>query len=184
MYPIPASKPRICPSRLPGSNKRGEEPCRNDKVRCVGFVQDPELRAKFAGRMDDVVQYFHLLAEDLRRQMAKLGFRTVDEMVGHAELLKVWWWIFPRCCQPQCLSACFFLCAMIGAKFGYFFWEVVFSGPLFTLHAECVCVCVCERERERERQTEFVHVCVCVSPRMCLCVHACMRACTCALSVV
>ncbi len=54
----------------------------------VGIAtQDPELRAKFDGRVEDLVNYFRFLAEDLREHMAMLGFRTVDEMVGQSHLL-------------------------------------------------------------------------------------------------
>ncbi|MEO0604862.1 MAG: glutamate synthase-related protein, partial [Myxococcota bacterium] len=56
----------------------------------VGIAtQNPELRARFAGSPDDVVTYFTLLAEHLRTIMAELGFRTVDEMVGRVDRLKV-----------------------------------------------------------------------------------------------
>ncbi len=47
-------------------------------------TQDPRLRARFAGKADHVVHYFTLLAEDLRRLMARLGFRTLDEAIGRA----------------------------------------------------------------------------------------------------
>ncbi|KAJ1862391.1 glutamate synthase [NADH] [Coemansia sp. RSA 989] len=52
-------------------------------------TQDPELRAKFAGQPEHVINFFHYLAEDLRAIMAQLGFRSVSEMVGHAEHLSV-----------------------------------------------------------------------------------------------
>ena len=52
-------------------------------------TQDPELRKKFAGTPDAVVNYFMFLAEGLRELMAKLGFRTVEEMVGRVDKLKV-----------------------------------------------------------------------------------------------
>lgn len=56
----------------------------------VGIAtQDPELRKRFNATPDYVVNFFRFLAEDLRRYMAQLGFRTVDEMVGRVELLKV-----------------------------------------------------------------------------------------------
>ena len=55
----------------------------------VGIAtQDPELRKKFAGKPEHVINYFHFVAEELRRIMAQLGFRTVDEMVGHVERLR------------------------------------------------------------------------------------------------
>ncbi|KAJ2169077.1 glutamate synthase [NADH] [Coemansia sp. RSA 562] len=52
-------------------------------------TQDPELRAKFGGQPEHVINFFHYLAEDLRTLMARLGFCTVREMVGHAERLRV-----------------------------------------------------------------------------------------------
>ncbi|MDZ4850927.1 MAG: glutamate synthase large subunit [Pirellulaceae bacterium] len=56
----------------------------------VGIAtQDPELRAKFAGKPEHVVNYLFMVAEDAREIMAKLGFTTIDEMVGHTECLGV-----------------------------------------------------------------------------------------------
>ena len=52
-------------------------------------TQDPELRKLFTGNPDHVVNYFQFLAQDLREIMSQLGFRTVNEMVGHAEVMKV-----------------------------------------------------------------------------------------------
>jgi len=55
----------------------------------VGIAtQDPELRKRFTGKPEYVVNYFHFVAEDLRRIMAELGFRTVDEMIGRSDLLE------------------------------------------------------------------------------------------------
>jgi glutamate synthase (ferredoxin) len=55
----------------------------------VGIAtQDPELRKKFAGKPEHVVNYFFLIAEELREIMAKLGFRTIDEMVGRVDRLE------------------------------------------------------------------------------------------------
>ena len=51
-------------------------------------TQDPELRAKFAGTPEAVVNYFVMLAESLRERMASMGFRTVKEMIGRADMLK------------------------------------------------------------------------------------------------
>ncbi|MYF80103.1 MAG: glutamate synthase subunit alpha, partial [Chloroflexi bacterium] len=51
-------------------------------------TQDPELRAKFAGTPEAVVNYFTMLAEELRNRMAEMGFRTVNEMIGRADMLK------------------------------------------------------------------------------------------------
>ena len=55
----------------------------------VGIAtQDPDLRAKYDGRVEDLVNFFHFLAEDMRRHMAQLGFPTVDEMVGQSHVLQ------------------------------------------------------------------------------------------------
>ena len=52
----------------------------------VGIAtQDPVLRARFRGLPEHVVRYFFYVAEELRGIMARLGFRTVDEMVGRVE---------------------------------------------------------------------------------------------------
>jgi len=54
----------------------------------VGIAtQDPVLRAKFKGQPEHVVNFFFFIAEQVREHMAKLGYRTVDEMVGHVEKL-------------------------------------------------------------------------------------------------
>ena len=55
----------------------------------VGIAtQDAGLRKRFHGRPEDVVNFFYLVAEDLRRRMAALGVRRLDELVGRVELLK------------------------------------------------------------------------------------------------
>jgi glutamate synthase (NADPH/NADH) large chain len=55
----------------------------------VGIAtQDPELRKRFTGKPEHVINFFRFLAEDLREIMASLGFRTLDEMVGKVEMLK------------------------------------------------------------------------------------------------
>ncbi len=48
-------------------------------------TQDPELRKKFTGKPEHVVNYFFFVAEEMRQLMAKLGFRTVSEMVGQSD---------------------------------------------------------------------------------------------------
>lgn len=50
-------------------------------------TQNPALRARFAGKPEHVVNLMRFLAQDLRENMARLGFRTLDEMVGHARRL-------------------------------------------------------------------------------------------------
>jgi len=47
------------------------------------------LRAKFSGQPEQVINFFYYLAEELRGYMGKLGFRTINEMVGRADMLKV-----------------------------------------------------------------------------------------------
>ena len=55
----------------------------------VGIAtQDPELRARFAGEPEHLVNYFTFVAEDLREIMAELGFRTVNEMIGRVDVLE------------------------------------------------------------------------------------------------
>ena len=50
-------------------------------------TQDPELRKRFTGQPEHVVNYFFMIAEDVRQWMARLGFRTFDEMVGRSDKL-------------------------------------------------------------------------------------------------
>ena len=55
----------------------------------VGIAtQDPHLREKFIGTPEDVVNYFTFVAEGVRRRLASLGMRSVDDIVGRVELLK------------------------------------------------------------------------------------------------
>jgi len=52
----------------------------------VGIAtQDPVLRARFQGQPEHVVNYFFFIAEQVREHMAKLGFRKMDDMIGHVE---------------------------------------------------------------------------------------------------
>jgi glutamate synthase (NADPH) large chain len=54
----------------------------------VGIAtQDPILRKRFTGQPEHVVNYFFFVAEELREIMAKLGFRTVNEMIGQSDRL-------------------------------------------------------------------------------------------------
>ncbi|MGH9453283.1 MAG: glutamate synthase-related protein, partial [Terriglobia bacterium] len=50
-------------------------------------TQDPELRKKFQGQPEHVINYFFFVAEDLRRVMAELGFSRIDDMVGRVDCL-------------------------------------------------------------------------------------------------
>ena len=55
----------------------------------VGIAtQDPMLRAKFSGAPEHVINYLFFVAEEAREIMARLGFRTVDEMVGRSDVLR------------------------------------------------------------------------------------------------
>jgi glutamate synthase (NADPH) large chain len=51
-------------------------------------TQDPVLRARFTGKPEHVVNFMRFIAEDVRQIMAQLGFRTIEEMVGHVERLE------------------------------------------------------------------------------------------------
>ena len=54
----------------------------------VGIAtQDPELRKKFAGKPELVQEFFRFIAQEVREYMAKLGFRTMDEMIGRVDKL-------------------------------------------------------------------------------------------------
>jgi glutamate synthase (NADPH/NADH) large chain len=50
-------------------------------------TQDPELRARFTGKPEYVVNYFMYLAEETREILAQLGFHSIEEAVGHVEML-------------------------------------------------------------------------------------------------
>jgi glutamate synthase domain-containing protein 3 len=55
----------------------------------VGIAtQDPILRARFTGQPEHVINFFFFIAEQIREHMAKLGFRTVDEMVGRVDKIE------------------------------------------------------------------------------------------------
>ena len=51
-------------------------------------TQNPELRKKFAGKPEYVINFMKFIAQELREYMAKLGVATVDELVGRTDLLK------------------------------------------------------------------------------------------------
>ena len=55
----------------------------------VGIAtQNPELRKKFKGKPEAVVNYFNFIAEEVRELLAELGFRKFEELIGHVELLE------------------------------------------------------------------------------------------------
>ena len=52
-------------------------------------TQDPELRKRFSGKPEYVVNFMRFIAQELREHMARLGVRTVDELVGRTDLLRM-----------------------------------------------------------------------------------------------
>ena len=55
----------------------------------VGIAtQNPELRKRFMGKAEYLVNFFHFLAEDVREYLAELGFRSLDEIIGRFDLLE------------------------------------------------------------------------------------------------
>ncbi|MCB0030932.1 MAG: glutamate synthase subunit alpha, partial [Anaerolineales bacterium] len=55
----------------------------------VGIAtQNPELRRRFAGKPEDIINFMLFIAQDMREIMAQMGFRTVDEMIGRVDRLE------------------------------------------------------------------------------------------------
>jgi glutamate synthase domain-containing protein 2/glutamate synthase domain-containing protein 3 len=52
-------------------------------------TQDPQLRSRFAGKPEYVMNFMRFIAQEVREYMAQLGFRAIDDMVGHVERLEV-----------------------------------------------------------------------------------------------
>ncbi|RJL24708.1 glutamate synthase large subunit [Bailinhaonella thermotolerans] len=52
-------------------------------------TQNPELRKRFTGKPEFVVNFFEFIAQEVREYLAALGFRSLDEAIGHAEMLDV-----------------------------------------------------------------------------------------------
>lgn len=63
--------------------------CHKDTCPVGIATQNPELRAKFTGDPDHIVNYMRFLAQEVREIMAELGFRTIEEMVGRTDVLQV-----------------------------------------------------------------------------------------------
>lgn len=59
--------------------------------RCTEGIatQEKELRENFRGTADKIVQFFEFLAEDIREILASMGYRSLDELIGRSDLLKV-----------------------------------------------------------------------------------------------
>ncbi len=51
-------------------------------------TQNPELRKRFTGKPEHLITYFRLLAEDLRRRMAEMGYARLDDLIGRSDLLR------------------------------------------------------------------------------------------------
>ena len=51
-------------------------------------TQDPVLRKRFKGTPENIINFFFFIAEDVRHWLAKMGFRSLDEITGHTELLE------------------------------------------------------------------------------------------------
>ncbi|MDQ3813769.1 MAG: glutamate synthase large subunit, partial [Armatimonadota bacterium] len=52
-------------------------------------TQDPQLRAKFKGTPEDIVRYFHFIAQEVRERLAALGMRRLEDLIGRTDLLKL-----------------------------------------------------------------------------------------------
>jgi len=52
-------------------------------------TQDPELRKRFSGKPEHLINYFFFIAEEMRQLMSKLGFRSVNEMIGQSDRLNM-----------------------------------------------------------------------------------------------
>ena len=62
--------------------------CNTNRCPCGICTQDEKLRKKFCGKPEYVINFMRFVAQDLREIMAKLGFHTIDEMVGRCDRLK------------------------------------------------------------------------------------------------
>lgn len=51
-------------------------------------TQDPDLRKRFVGKSEFVVNYFNMLAQEVREYLAEMGYKSLDEIIGHTELLE------------------------------------------------------------------------------------------------
>ncbi len=63
--------------------------CHTNRCTVGVATQEEVLREHFVGTVDRIVNYFTLLAEDVREILAKLGYRSVEEIVGRSDLLKI-----------------------------------------------------------------------------------------------
>ena len=63
--------------------------CHQNRCPVGVATQDPELRKRFAGRPEHIVNYFGFVAEEVRELLAGLGLRSLDELVGRADVLEL-----------------------------------------------------------------------------------------------
>ena len=63
--------------------------CNLDTCAAGIATQNPALRCRFSGKPEYVVNFMHFIAQELREYMARLGIRTVDELVGRSDLLRM-----------------------------------------------------------------------------------------------
>ena len=63
--------------------------CNLDTCAAGVATQNPELRKRFSGKPEYVINFMYFIAQELREYMAKLGVHSVDELVGRCELLKI-----------------------------------------------------------------------------------------------
>jgi glutamate synthase (NADPH/NADH) large chain len=74
-------------------------------------TQDPELRKRFTGDPEHVINLFKFLVQEFREIMAELGFRTVNEMIGQADVLgmreNIHHWKYSKIdLSPFCTKTC------------------------------------------------------------------------------
>lgn len=63
--------------------------CNTNKCPKGIATQNPELRKKFAGKYENLISYFRLMAEDIRIRLAEMGYKKLEDIVGRADLLKM-----------------------------------------------------------------------------------------------
>jgi len=62
--------------------------CHKDTCPVGVATQNPELRSRYTGKAEHVVTFFEFIAQQVRELLAELGFRSLDEIIGHAEYLE------------------------------------------------------------------------------------------------
>lgn len=63
--------------------------CNKDTCPVGVATQSPELRKRYTGKPEDVITFFEYIAQEIREYLAEMGYRSLDEIIGHAELLDV-----------------------------------------------------------------------------------------------